>query len=688
MQKEFWQSILAELKPFDGRMAMTWRTALVCSLTAGVFMTYEVPLVAIGCYLIMFLAKPSAQENIAVAIAISLLVSFVVLLLLALTRLAIEIPMWRMIIIALGSYLFLFIGAASLLGPGGNIIALVIGFVMTLLPYAPIGELATRGILFAWLMVLIPMGIVVVFHGLAGQSAHAQIQRLLAKRCERIAQALSEHNGSSSRDDSADPTSQAILESLRTGQGLLRHLLKLIRLFHLAPRAQSVAMEHAIETTHDILTILQDGQVGKVLATDCPDLCAALSDRCVQLARMLERKDLIKAVRLTREQPVLASASSSSQRQHGRAACFEKFLVQRINQMFDSPDCVPQAIPDGSSLVSDSGTSPLIATPKPGFFKADAWTNPEYSRFAIKTTAAAILCYIIYTSIQWQGIHTAMVTCYVAALGSTGETVHKLALRITGCLMGAAMGIAALVFLMPLMTSLSQLMLLVFAGVFVAAWISSGSERISYAGIQVGLAFLMTVLQDFRPDVQLSVATDRIYGILLGNAVLFVMFTRLWPVSVLEVVRRQLNQSASDLRRLAWMLNEGISKDLQYRQDLQSSQRMLNDFCLRTVSQARESLLYSRFEPHPIRAQTACAHSIRKQLDEIETIALRLGRIRVFAAGAPGMPSDVSEQLKDAARQELRQISGQLAALGERADASNDLLSATLRFKSQSKGSA
>lgn len=55
-----------------------------------------------------------------------------------------------------------------------------------------------------------------------------------------------------------------------------------------------------------------------------------------------------------------------------------------------------------------------------------------------------------------------MVTCYVAAMGTAGDTIHKLALRITGCLIGAAIGIVSLIYLMPQLESVGGLMLLVF----------------------------------------------------------------------------------------------------------------------------------------------------------------------------------------------------------------------------------
>jgi multidrug resistance protein MdtO len=193
----------------------------------------------------------------------------------------------------------------------------------------------------------------------------------------------------------------------------------------------------------------------------------------------------------------------------------------------------------------------VAAAPKTPFFFPDALTNPAYRHFAIKTTAAALICYLIYTGLDWQDIHTAMVTCYVATLGTTGETVHKLALRITGCLIGAVLGMGSLLFVMPQLETVGGLMVLVFAGVLVAAWVSTGPERIAYGGVQIALAFLLTVLQGFGPATSLDTAWNRIVGILLGNVVVYLIFTHIWPVSIESAARAHLQAALAAVRRLA-----------------------------------------------------------------------------------------------------------------------------------------
>jgi multidrug resistance protein MdtO len=66
----------------------------------------------------------------------------------------------------------------------------------------------------------------------------------------------------------------------------------------------------------------------------------------------------------------------------------------------------------------------------------DALANPEHLKFAIRGCLAASLCYIIYNSIAWPGISTAVPTCLLTALSTIGASRQKQLLRFGGALVG------------------------------------------------------------------------------------------------------------------------------------------------------------------------------------------------------------------------------------------------------------
>ena len=162
-------------------------------------------------------------------------------------------------------------------------------------------------------------------------------------------------------------------------------------------------------------------------------------------------------------------------------------------------------------------------------FKPDAFTNPAHVQFALKVTFAAMFCYIVYQGIDWTGIHTAFITCTFIALESTEATLYKGTLRIVGCVIGGALALFSIVFLMPYMETIASLVVLVACASAIAGWVAAGSERISYAGLQIAFAFFYSVFQGYAPDTDLDNVRDRVVGILFGLIVTAVVFHYIWP---------------------------------------------------------------------------------------------------------------------------------------------------------------
>ena len=172
------------------------------------------------------------------------------------------------------------------------------------------------------------------------------------------------------------------------------------------------------------------------------------------------------------------------------------------------------------------------AEPRPrptSLFKPDAFTNPAHAQFALKVTFAAMSCYIFYSAIDWSGIHTAFITCTFVALESTEATLYKGTLRIIGCVIGGALALFSLVFLIPHMETIASLVVLVACAAAIGGWVTTGSERISYAGLQIAFAFFLSVFQGYAPDTDLDNVRDRVVGILLGLLVTAFVFHYIWP---------------------------------------------------------------------------------------------------------------------------------------------------------------
>jgi multidrug resistance protein MdtO len=200
---------------------------------------------------------------------------------------------------------------------------------------------------------------------------------------------------------------------------------------------------------------------------------------------------------------------------------------------------------------------PAKREPAKRFLVPDAFSNPDHVRFGIRGSLAASLCYLIYNLVTWPGISTAITTCLLTALTTVGASRQKQILRFAGALVGGViLGVGTQVFVLPAIDSIAGFLILFLAITIPAAWIAASGPRLSYFGVQIALAFYLINLQEFKFQVSLSVARDRVAGILLGLSAMWLVFDQLWGASAAVEMERTF---VSTLRLLGKMMQSPVS---------------------------------------------------------------------------------------------------------------------------------
>lgn len=164
----------------------------------------------------------------------------------------------------------------------------------------------------------------------------------------------------------------------------------------------------------------------------------------------------------------------------------------------------------------------------------------DYIKYGIKTLLSVSLCYVFFTAVQWPGIHTSMLTCIIVAVPGLGASIQKSLLRIVGCVVGSLLALLCTVFILPYIDSITGLLLMVVPVIALSGWVAAGSEKSSYAGIQILFAFSLATFATFYPHPDLSEIRDRFVGIMLGITVSTIVHSLLWPETEGKTLRKSV----------------------------------------------------------------------------------------------------------------------------------------------------
>jgi multidrug resistance protein MdtO len=503
-----------ELAPKDGRAWAVVRMATACSITVAIAMVFRIPEPTYMAYIVFLISKDEKGSTFVSAIGGQTAVTVAILATLALFLVDLSEPALRLPAMAAMTFLAMFSVRVFALGPITYLAGFVIVLLQSVVDDVPSPEQLTRITLWIWVVLFVPIVITLILNILFAPSVGvlrnrefkrivgelsvslrvAGIQIPLGRLRERVVELLDKK--------AHDETKASGLAAVNTE--VLRRLLSLLVLLEAA--------------TSDTLRLRGGAWAAKL------DGIQGLVDRPLP-------------------QTDQGSANDSSTRH--RSIDLHPVALHPIDFAVDS------TLTSISQAFAESETASKAGPVEKQLLAKDAATNPAHWQFALKTAFAVMIVYSIYTLTDWPGLRTSIVTCFFVALGSLGETVHKLTLRISGALIGGALAGLCIVFVLPHCTDIGQLCLLIAVVSAGAGWVATSSEQLAYAGLQIAFAFFLGVLQDYAPATDLTVLRDRVAGILLGNIVMTIVFSILWPQSAATRVRSAVGQV---LRALGSML--------------------------------------------------------------------------------------------------------------------------------------
>jgi multidrug resistance protein MdtO len=499
-----------ELAPYPGRGIGTFRLVVGVVLTTIISLALQVPQLAFSAFFVFFVSKENRVITMITGVFMILGNTISVTVSLLLYRITFDHPELRIPVMFGAIFTAMFLSRVFVIGPLGFVVGFFIALNQAFSESAPNTDALVRNSLWLWVAVVYPIILTVILNQvLLPVHPWNVLVRALASRLAISASVLKQILRDGSVGGQINPP---LIEVVVRGSAGLSALLNLaesqdpkLKQRHASHTAMIAASEHMANATG-------------ALAFREP-IALSPDDRVCAEALLAELGHLQEVFC----DPVLPPNPCERP-------------IPKLPELRELQLAI-ESFHDGLIKTSAVDVAANAKPAKKPLFVADAFTNPMYVRFALKVTLAAMVCYLIYTGLDWPGITTSFITCCFMALENTGATMRKGWLRLFGCLLGGLLGFLSIVFLIPHMESITSLVLLTAAGSAVVGWIAMGGERIAYAGLQGAFAFYLCIFQGFAPEINFTTIRDRIVGIAIGICVTSIVFHFIWPEHAIDRLR-------------------------------------------------------------------------------------------------------------------------------------------------------
>lgn len=208
--------------------------------------------------------------------------------------------------------------------------------------------------------------------------------------------------------------------------------------------------------------------------------------------------------------------------------------LHSLNRLLDFMDDLHHPVARDQPARSEQGAESEF----PHWLESRYWELHQNTLlWSLKVGLACMATLLLVQGMNAFSVDTAIITTIIVADSTLGADYRKSIMRLLGATMGAILGYAWMVLAQPMADTVAGLLITAAPPFALCAWIGAAGPRVSYVGVQMGLAFSFLAFQDFQPNVDLATGWARILGIFLGISVMGIFDYLLWPARSVDYAR-------------------------------------------------------------------------------------------------------------------------------------------------------
>ena len=609
------EMLRAELAWYPGRPALVGRMVLACTSVMLLAEIFRIPGAVLGASFPILISRDNLKATRKTAFQIALACSIGTAEVIVGGMLTAGSPFLHVMWVIVSLFAAFYVISSLNFTSASLTLSAVIAIAIRLWDYPIRAEARVESSLYTLLSILIGCVVTVLIETVFSKKSSPDIV------LDGISRRLSLVETLLNRDSAAELSSTLTIQLSRAASRGVDDLRQ-----HLANPSYDAGFRDLLATV--IALTRQLIELGSNLAESAPNLSVEDQKRCRAIARNLESVRSSLAHKESPEWIDLPFGSYASnpvliEMERTTSLIAQSFCNESLRIHWRSPAPVPTA------SISD--------------FVTDALRNPEHTKFAVRGTLSALLCYLFYMSTGWMGLVTSTVTCTLTARRLTGGGRQRQTLRFAGFFLGAGViSLGTEVLILPQLNTIAEFALLFASVVWVGSWIATSGPRIAFAGFQIVLSYNLVNLNEFTINTSLVPSRDAVLGIVLGIVAMWLVFDHLWAETSGSSVRSLL---LGTLRSLADFKAVAAETPQEANQRLAATSSRIN----RDFDNLRDLADLYAFESFPKkRHESLVNRSIRTLSPELRAFLFvktgLLQHISLAAAEPDALVRDVEEQ--------------------------------------------